>query len=427
MAAEIRAEEQDYPLSEVPREARKGLLSLSVVLLGFTFFTATMFGGGQIGAAFPLWPDLIGVIVIGNLLLGAYVAGLSWIGCRTGLNTALLARFGFGRIGARLPDAVLGLTQIGWYGWGTATMAVVLLRLFGAEAEAHPVLLYGLMIVFGGAFCWTAYVGYRGLELLSLVAVPAMVLLLAVSLAISVGEAGGVAGLAGIAPAEAMGWGTAITIVFGTFVSGGTQATNWTRFARSEGAAVGAAMAAFFLGNGLMILTGALGALVYGQPDVVDVLVLQGLTVLGLVMLFLNLWTTQDNTIYNFSAVGCTALGTRNRRLVTVVGAAIGTVLALMRIDLYLIPLLLLLGTFIPPIGGVIMADFFWRHRGRYPKIAEAALPAVNGAGIAGYVLGCLAGYFSPGIPPVNAIVAAVIGYVVAERVVARRREGARA
>lgn len=32
----------DYPLSEVPMHARKGLASTAMVLLGFTFFTATM-------------------------------------------------------------------------------------------------------------------------------------------------------------------------------------------------------------------------------------------------------------------------------------------------------------------------------------------------------------------------------------------------
>ena len=159
-------QDQDYPLSEVPPSARKSLRSLSMVLLGFTFFTATMFAGGQIGVAFPMWPDLIGIIVIGNLLLGAYVAAIGAIGARTGLNTALLSRFGFGRVGARLPDIILGFTQIGWYGWGTATMAVVLLRLIGVDPDANATLAYILMIIFGLAFCWTAYIGYRGLEIL---------------------------------------------------------------------------------------------------------------------------------------------------------------------------------------------------------------------------------------------------------------------
>lgn len=411
---------QDFPLSEVPLSARKSLGSLCVVLLGFTFFTATMFAGGQLGVAFPFWPDLALIILTGNLLLGVYVAILSLIGSRTGLNTALLSRFGFGRIGARLPDLILGFTQIGWYGWGTATMAVVLLRLLGMDAEATPALTSTLIVVFGMAFCWTAYIGYRGLEILSLISVPLMVLLLAVSLWIAVGDAGGFAGLAAISPTATLGIGTAITIVFGTFVSGGTQATNWTRFARKPSHAVWGSLAAFFIGNGLMIATGAIGALVYQQPDIVDVLVVQGLTFLGIVMLVLNLWTTQDNTIYNFSAVGCTALATDRRRLVTIIGAIIGTILALMRIDLYLIPFLLMLGTFIPPIGGVIMADYFYKHRGAYPPIATAKLPAVNMAGVAGYALGCLIAYVSPGVPPLNGIVTAIVVYIVADKLLTR-------
>ena len=417
----MSAPDQDYPLSEVPLSARKSLRSLSVVLLGFTFFTATMFAGGQIGAAFPLWPDLITIIVIGNLMLGVYVAILGGIGARTGLNTALLSRFGFGRIGARLPDLLLGFTQIGWYGWGTATMAVVLLRLIGVDADANPGIAYALMILFGLAFCWTAYIGYRGREMLSLFSVPLMVLLLLVSLWIALGDAGGWSGLAALQPTGALGVGTAITMVFGTFVSGGTQATNWTRFAATPKQAIWASLVAFFIGNGLMIGTGALGALVYQQPDIVDVLVLQGLTVLGILMLFLNLWTTQDNTIYNFAAVGCTGFATDRRKLVTIIGAVIGTVLALLRIDLHLIPFLLLLGTFIPPIGGVIMADYVYKHRGSYPPVGTAALPAFNIAGIVGYAVGCLAAYVSPGIPPLNGIIVAILAYIAADRLLSRR------
>jgi cytosine permease len=413
---------QDYPLSEVPMAARKGLGSLGVVLLGFTFFTATMFAGGALGPAFPFWPDLIVVIAVGNLLLGAYVGVLSLIAFRTGLNTALMSRFGFGDIGSRLPDALLGFTQIGWYGWGTATLAVVFLRLIGVDdgAPGYSTWLYGLIVLFGAAFCWTAYVGYRGLELLSLFAVPLMTLLLVVSLWIAVQDAGGIAGLLAIEPTASLGVGTAITIVFGTFVSGGTQATNWTRFARTGAAAVLGALAAFFLGNGLMVVTGAFGALVYQQSDVVEVMVIQGLLVFGILMLFLNIWTTQDNTIYNFSVVGCNSLRTRNRRLVTIVGAAIGTVLALLRIDLHLVPFLLLLGTFIPPIGGIIMADYFYKHRGSYPLLAEAEIKPFNLAGLIAYGLACLVAYVSPGVPPLNGIVAAIVIYIVADRLLDR-------
>ena len=46
-----------------------------------------------------------------------------------------------------------------------------------------------------------------------------------------------------------------------------------------------------------------------------------------------------------------------------------------------LIPSMAILGVFIPSPGGVIMADFFIRERGRYPVIGEAVVPPVQPAG----------------------------------------------
>ena len=79
---------EDYPLIEVPDSDRRSLASISVVLLGFTFFTATMWGGGSLGVAFD-FRSLIGVVLLGNLLLGIYVAILGFIAFKSGLNSVL--------------------------------------------------------------------------------------------------------------------------------------------------------------------------------------------------------------------------------------------------------------------------------------------------------------------------------------------------
>ncbi|GAA0847601.1 cytosine permease [Marinobacter szutsaonensis] len=406
MTSQVSPQEQDYPLSPVPMDQRRSIWSMGLVLLGFTFFTATMWAGGSIGVAFDFSTMLL-VLAVGNLLLGTYAAILGYIAAKTGLNTALMSRFTFGELGSKLSDFILGFTQIGWYAWGTATMAILLVKLTGLpESWTTP-----LMVVFGFGFCITAFIGYKGLEMLSRFAVPAMIILVAVSMTIATSDAGGFAGLLAITPADDMTVAAAITLVFGTFVSGGTQATNWTRFARSGKTAVIATLAAFFLGNGLMTLIGAFGALVYQQADIVDIMVAQGLATLGILMLFLNLWTTQDNTVYNFAVAGCNMLRTRRRKSVTIGGAAIGTALAVMGMYEWLIPFLVLLGTFIPPIGGVIMASYFIGYKRQYPALEDVTLPAFNVPGLAAYAIGSAAAYTSPWIAPIVGVLVAAASY----------------
>ncbi len=58
-------------------------------------------------------------------------------------------------------------------------------------------------------------------------------------------------------------------------------------------------MGSFLIGNGLMIVAGAWCAIVYQQADIVEVLILQGLSVAAVIMLCLNLLTIQGPTIYN--------------------------------------------------------------------------------------------------------------------------------
>lgn len=400
--------DHDYPLSEVPPGARKGLISTSILLFGFTFFTATMFAGGKMGMAFD-FKTLIWAAIIGNLLLGLYAAVLGYIACHSGLNSVLMGRFCFGETGSKLSDFLLGFTQIGWYAWGTATIALVLVKMLGlAEGWTIP-----LMVLFGFGFSLTAFVGYKGLDMLSRVAVPAMLALLLWSLWLATRDIGGLDGLLAIVPKESMSMHMAITLVFGTFVSGATQATNWTRFARDGKTAVLSSLVGFFIGNGLMIVVGAYGAMVYQQADIVEVMVLQGLSVAAVVMLFLNIWTTQDNTIYNFAAAGCNLVRKDRRGTITLVGAGIGTLLAIGGMYNMLIPFLILLGSIIPPIGGVIVADFFYGHKGRYPKLSTTALPRFNWIGLGAYAIGALCAYFSPWVAPLVGIAVAALSYVL--------------
>lgn len=398
----------DFPLSEAPRSARKGLLSISMVLFSFTFFTGTMFAGGKLGMAFS-FVDMLWIAAIGNTLLALYAAALALIASRSGLNTVLMGRLCFGEAGSRLSDFLLGFAELGWYAWGTATVAIVLVKMLGlAEGFTLP-----LMVFFGMGFSITAIIGYKGLDVLSRVSVPLMFVLLIVSMYIATQHVGGFSGLAAVIPHQTMTVSAAITMVFGTFASGATQATNWTRLSRSGRIAVTASVVSFLLGNGLMIVAGAWCAMVYQQADIVEVMMLQGLSFAAVIMLCLNLWTIQGPTIYNVAAATCHLVRSERRRTMTLIAAAVGVLLAMGGMYEMLIPFLVLLGSIIPPIGGVIMADFWFRHRGKYPALASVQLPRYNLAGLTAYAVGALLAYLSPWIAPLVGIGASAIVYIV--------------
>ncbi|NET49468.1 MAG: cytosine permease [Merismopedia sp. SIO2A8] len=416
------AETEDYPLSPVPLRARKSLISLAPLLIGFTLYSGTLFAGGIVGPSVQFWPNLMGLILAGNLILGLYAALLGFIAAETGLTTVLMARFSFGDVGSRWVDFILGFTQIGWYAWGSALMAKLLNSLAGVPESWNGVLI----LVFTYACCSTAYLGYKAMDWLSRIAVPAMVILMGWSLMIASNEVGGFAGLQATELADPLPATAAITIIVGTFVSGGTQSTNWSRFARSGGIGFWATLIAFFIGNGFLIFSGAFCAKVYGNPDIVEVMAQQGLLFAGLVLFFLNMWTTQDNTIYAFSIAGANMFRSTKRTLFVLGGATIALVLAWGGIYEMLVNYLILLGTFIPPIGGVIMVDYWVHRRGNFPTLDQPQ-PAFNWAGIMAYVgasaIAYLTSQASWGIVPINGIISAAVIYIVLAKFISQQQD----
>lgn len=405
------SESAEFPLSEVPRHQRRGFFSISFVLFSFTFFTGTMFAGGVIGTNFTFL-NMLWVSALGNVLLALYASVLALIASRSGLSTVLIGRFCFGEIGSKLFDMILGFAELGWYAWGTAMLAISLCTLL----ELPEWIKYPLMIVLGLGFCITALVGFKGLDLLSRFSVPLMLVLLIVSMVKATYFAGGWQGLVNLVPKEAgspMGWSAAVTIVFGTFASGATQATNWTRLSRSGRVAIAASFISFLGGNGLMIVAGGWCAIVYQNADIVQVMIGQGLSIAAIVMLCLNLWSSQGPTIYNTSVAACNLIRTGRRRTVTLMSAVVGIVLAVCGMSDMLVPFLKLLGTIIPPIGGVIMADYWFGYRGRYPKLKDVTLPNFNLQGLMAYAIGAFLACCSPWLAPVVGIISAAAAHII--------------
>ncbi|MGY1841668.1 MULTISPECIES: cytosine permease [unclassified Modestobacter] len=408
------AVDPDYPIDPVPASARRSLFSLSIVLLGFTFFTPTMLAGAQIGAAFPA-TSLIWVLLLGSAVLGIYVGAIGGIGARTGLTTVMMCRYTLGTRGAKLASLLLGGTQVGWYGVTVATLAQLTASALGWEGRGPEV---ALMLVGGAVMGATAYFGYKGMYALSLVSVPLLLALAGWVTWRSLEEVGGWSGLTAIVPSESMTVAVAVTIIVGTFASGGTQAPNWTRFARTPTAGFWACLVAFLIGELLMLGFGAIGAVAFGEGDFVLVLYQLGLVGWGLVFLVANLWTTNDNTAYNFGVAGAEIADSRSKKPFVVGGVVLGTLLAVTGIYDNLIDYLVWLGILIPPLGGVVIGDFLARWRSGMSG-GTALLPSIEWRNIGVYVVASLAAWASNeagwGVPPVIGVVVAVAGVLLVQ------------
>lgn len=113
----------DFSFGAVTGEARRGMFSMFVIMLGFTFFSASMWTGGTLGIGLT-GTEFLFAVLTGNLILGIFTGALAHIGAKTGLSTHLLAKYSFGEKGSYLGSFLLALTQVGWFGVGVAMFAL---------------------------------------------------------------------------------------------------------------------------------------------------------------------------------------------------------------------------------------------------------------------------------------------------------------
>ncbi|MGR5175602.1 cytosine permease [Vibrio mediterranei] len=397
--------DNNYSLGPVPKSARKGVASLTMVMLGLTFFSASMWTGGSLGTGLS-FNDFFLAVLIGNLILGIYTSFLGYIGSSTGLSTHLLARFSFGSKGSWLPSVLLGGTQVGWFGVGVAMFAIPVQKATGIDTNT-------LIIVSGLLMTATVYFGISALMVLSAIAVPAIALLGGYSVLTAVDSAGGVAELQKIQPAEPLDFSVALAMVVGSFVSAGTLTADFVRFGKKPMGAVFITMVAFFIGNSLMFIFGAAGASVTGQSDISEVMIAQGLLLPAIIVLGLNIWTTNDNALYA-SGLGFSNVTGLPSKYLSMVNGVVGTLCALWLYNNF-VGWLTFLSLAIPPIGGVIIADFLMNKK-RYANFETAKFQTVNWAGIIAVGLGVAAGNFLPGVVPVNAVLGGALSYLVLDR-----------
>jgi cytosine permease len=270
---------------------------------------------------------------------------------------------------------------------------------------------YVLIILAGLLMTITAFFGIKALAILSFIAVPAIAFLGSFSSFKAIESIGGIQQLMQHQPTESISIAAALTICVGSFVSGGTLTPDFTRFADTKRSAVISTVVAFFLGNSLMFMFGVIGAIATGKSDISEVMFLQGLIIPAIIVLGLNIWTTNDNALYA-SGLGYSNITKIKKSKLVIFNGFVGTVLAMWLYNNF-VGWLVILGSTLPPIGAIILMDFFVLNKGKYKDFDSMKFKSVNWPAIAAWIAGVVCAKFVPGIPPLNALIGSAAIYVI--------------
>lgn len=359
----IKKIDNDYALTPVPPEMQKSGVNAMLVAAGWIIAMSSLFIGGTLGLSLDFRRAVIAAI-IGQLILSIIGGLMAALGAKYGVSTTLLARQCYGKIGAGLVGLILVITLgIGWYAWQCAFFGLTINTMFSDMSS----FLFDIRVasVWGGVLMMlTAYFGYRGLSYLSYIAIPMITILCLFGATLAIEISGGFGKLLTAEPVgPPMTMMEAVTVVVGGAIGGAVCLADISRYVRG-GALKGGiwTVIGYFAGGAFCIICGSamtLGAQIPGignMADIPGVMKSLGLGVGALLVLVVAQWTTNDNNLYTGS-LGLVNVINISKKQAVVIMAVIAILIAAIGIQDYFVPFLIFLGTFIPPLAGVIIGD----------------------------------------------------------------------
>ncbi|GAB1511260.1 purine-cytosine permease family protein [Actinophytocola sp. KF-1] len=412
----------DYALERVPEHARYPWWTVAVQRFGQLSDLTVFLLGATLGAGMSFW-GAFWSLTLGSVILElvAILAGIA--GVREGLSTSVLARWtGFGRSGSALIGLVVATSLIGWFGIQNAIFAEGL----HALVDGVPVWLWS--IVTGLAVTALVVFGFRWMAWIAYVTVPAFLVLAGWSVVGELSEhsLGDLLATAGFgAP---MSVATGATIVAGSYIAGAVLTPDMTRFNRTSGDVVKQTVVSITLGQYVLGLVGVVLAYAIRSADVVTIFAATSGTV-GIIILVsatvkINDWNLYSSSL-GFVNTLSTVFGLRvNRVVATIAIGVLGTVLSALGILDRFADFLTVLGVALPPIAGVMVAEYFlvrrWRPaldasrgQGALPGTEPGWVPVTLVIWVGAAVLGYWTEQVQFGIPALNSLVVAGVVYLV--------------
>ena len=419
MAKEILRGADDYSLARVPAEGKRAAWKVTVVRLGGISCLPVLMLGAQLGFSLTFWESFWAVF-FGSVILQVVGWLIGRIGAVESLSTSLLARWsGFGSKGSSLIGLVIAISLFGWFGIQNSVFADGLYQITGVLNFPIWAIITGVAVTF------IVLYGFKMMSVVANIALPCFVagVIYAFYKMLEGHDLPTLASSPAVGPALAMG--VAITMVSGSFMAGAIISPDMSRFMRKPRDVFWMILISTFVGELGFCMIGTLMAHAIGSPDVVTLMyTLSG--ALGVALVIFSTIKINDINLYS-SLLGITnfiqAVFGKNikRGTATLFMGILGTILSVLGILNYFIEFLSFLGVLMPPICGIIVADYYVlrrskkvleesRAKGVLPKTAENWNPMA----IIAWIIATICGEFMTiGIGSINSLIISFVAYLI--------------
>lgn len=410
----------------IPENNRQPWYVPAIIFGGLEFCIPVLLIGGILIGNFSL-SEIVGILLVGLVFfqwIGNAIQG--YIGAKTGLTSSALAALSFGKQQSKIVVGMVILTiTLGWWAIQTSVASDAFCALLGINKESNLLLYIVSTTIIGFLFAIPSILGYASIKWVDYIAIPAGLLLVTVALYLSISNLGWEK-ISEWDPSGEMSFLGAVNLVISINVAQWLIAPDYTRHAKPTWKDNILIPLGIIIVGFPLFLVGAVMSLGTGNSDIVQVMQELGFPAWGFVVLWIATWTSQLVSNYTGGLVLCDMFNLKDdksRKLLTLIFAIIGILLALLGIMNQFVNFLYATALIIPVIAGVIMSHYFLVDK----SVVEAS-KSWNWLANISVSIGLLVGYVTQylyqfGLPAVQSLIVSGAVYFLLNKKLNKRSE----